>query len=594
MAGDFARVAHRYPMLSLANSYNIADVEDFAARAAKGSTVPFDYCCELKFDGTAICLVYRKGKLVQALTRGDGAVGDDVTANVLKIKSIPHTLHGSGIPEDFEIRGEIYMPYSAFDRLCRERELSGEAPFANPRNAASGSLKLQDSSEVAERGLECTLYHILGENLPFTTHNEALEAAKSWGLPISGHRRVCKNIGEIEEFINHWDTERKRLPFPTDGVVIKINALEVQQQLGFTSKCPRWAVAYKFKAEEATTVMKDVVWQVSRTGKLTPLAVLEPVDLCGTTVRRATLNNYGDILKKKVKIGSRVFIRRSNDVIPEILGVAEDYPDSKPVEKPKFCPECGSPVREENVFLYCTNDVSCAPQIVSKITHFAEKAAMNIEGLSDRTVEQLYNDLQVKEFSDLYRLTFDELMTLDGFKDKKAQNLLDSIEKSKETTLQRFLYALGIPNIGQKAAKELAKKFGTLDAVKSATVEDIQQIDDFGEIMAKSVVNYFEKPANSEQLRLLEEAGVRFVDSDNSADDSGSFAGLRVVLTGTLSKFKRSEAQKLIEDRGGEVLSTTSSKVNLVVAGEEAGSKLQKALKAGIKIVDEAEFESML
>lgn len=584
---EFKEYRHSHKLYSLDKCQSKEEFALWASRTEKTLGYMPELTVEYKFDGLTVNLVYEGGNLISAATRGNGLVGEDITAQAKTIKNVPQTIDYKG---HVEVQGEGIMRLSVLEKYNKKYP---DDRLKNARNAAAGAIRNLDPKVTAKRNLDVMCYNAEGDP-DFSTQAEMRDFIIKNGFGTVEYFKTVKTVEDAYAQMDEIEKARPTLDFLIDGIVFKVNDVSARETLGETEKFPKWAVAYKFKAEEATTVMKDVVWQVSRTGKLTPLAVLEPVDLCGTTVRRATLNNYGDILKKKVKIGSRVFIRRSNDVIPEILGVAEDYPDSKPVEKPKFCPECGSPVREENVFLYCTNDVSCAPQIVSKITHFAEKAAMNIEGLSDRTVEQLYNDLQVKEFSDLYRLTFDELMTLDGFKDKKAQNLLDSIEKSKETTLQRFLYALGIPNIGQKAAKELAKKFGTLDAVKSATVEDIQQIDDFGEIMAKSVVNYFEKPANSEQLRLLEDAGVRFVDSDNSADDSGSFAGLRVVLTGTLSKFKRSEAQKLIEDRGGEVLSTISSKVNLVVAGEEAGSKLQKALKAGIKIVDEAEFESML
>ena len=597
MAGDFARVTHRYPMLSLANSYNIADVEDFAARAAKSSTSPFDYCCELKFDGTAICLVYRKGKLVQALTRGDGAVGDDVTANVLKIKSIPHTLHGSGIPEDFEIRGEIYMPYSAFDRLCRERELSGEAPFANPRNAASGSLKLQDSSEVAERGLECTLYHILGENLPFTTHNEALEAAKSWGLPISGHRRICKNIEEIEGFINHWDTERKKLPFPTDGVVIKINALEVQQQLGFTSKCPRWAVAYKFKAEQACTEVLSIDYQVGRTGAVTPVANLSPVPLSGTTVKRATLHNMDQVELLDIRVGDWVYVEKGGEIIPKITSVElSKRPLSavKPVI-PERCPDCGTPLvrGEGEAKWFCPNIWGCPTQVKERLIQFLSRKAMNVLGVADAAVAQLYERGLVKVPADFYDLKFTDLYSLEGWKEKSCLNFLKSLENSRKVSFDHVLFALGIRNVGETTAKMLARHFGSIDALLAADKERLTSIGEIGETIADNILNYFASPINMDNLNRLRAHGLQFELLHDGVKDS-ILQGQSIVITGTYS-IPRDEMKKLIEEHSGKPSSSISSKTAFIILGENAGpEKMKKAAQLGIRTVSEAEFYEII
>lgn len=584
---EFVEYRHSHRLYSLDKCQSKEEFALWLGRTEKALGYLPELTVEFKFDGLTVNLVYENGKLAAAATRGNGFVGEDITAQAKTIGNVPKRIAYKG---HVEVQGEGIMRLSVLEKYNAENP---DDQLKNARNAAAGAIRNLDTRVTAKRNLDVMCYNAEGDP-DFLTQCEMRDFIRKNGFGNVEYFRTVKTCEQAYAAIDEIEALRPTLDFLIDGIVFKVNDVSAREILGETEKFPKWAVAYKFKAEEATTIVKDVIWQVSRAGKLTPLAVLEPVELCGTTVRRATLNNYGDILKKKVKIGSRVFIRRSNDVIPEILGVAEDYENSREVEKPKFCPECGSPVREENVFLYCTNNVDCAPQIVSKLTHFAEKGAMNIEGLSDKTCEQLYNDLGVKRFSDLYALTFDGLMSLDGFKDKKAQNLLDSVEKSKATTLAKFLYALGIPNIGEKAAKQLAARFKTLDAVKNATESEITQIDDFGEIMAKSVTDYFKKADNLEQLALLEGYGVHFEDGTVKALENQNFEGLRVVLTGSLSEFKRSEAAKLIEERGGEVLSSVSSKCNLVVAGEEAGSKLQKALSLGIKIISEEEFKKML
>lgn len=594
---EFAHVAHRYPMLSLGNTYNIGEVEEFAARAAKGTDSPFTYSCELKFDGTAICLTYRGGVLVQALTRGDGSVGDDVTANVLKIKSIPRKLKGDNIPGDFEIRGEIFMPYSAFDRLCAEREMAGEAPFANPRNAASGSLKLQDSAEVANRGLECTLYHMLGENLPFGTHSEALEAAASWGLPVSEHRRICKDINEIEAYIKHWDTERKRLPFPTDGVVIKINQLQVQSELGFTSKFPRWAVAYKFKAEQACTEVLSIDYQVGRTGAVTPVANLRPVPLSGTTVKRATLHNMDQVELLDIRVGDWVYVEKGGEIIPKITSVELSKRPLFTVKPsiPERCPDCGTPlVRSEGeAKWFCPNTWNCPTQVKERLIQFLSRKAMNVLGVADAAVAQLYERGLVKVPADFYDLKFTDLYLLEGWKEKSCQNFLKSLNDSRNVSFEHVLFALGIRNVGETTAKMLARHFGNIDALINADKERLTSVGEIGEIIADNILEYFASPINMDNLKRLREHGLQFEILEGGVKDT-ILQGQSIVITGTYS-ISRDEMKALIESHSGKPSSSISSKTSFIIMGENAGpEKMRKAAELNVRTISEYDFYEII
>lgn len=590
---EFAHVAHRYPMLSLGNTYNIGEVEEFAARAAKGVDSTFSYCCELKFDGTAICLTYRNGRLERALTRGDGTVGDDVTANVKHIKNIPQILRGTGWPDDFEIRGEIYMPYRNFDELCTEREMTGDTPFANPRNAASGSLKLLDSREVGRRGLECTLYHMLGENLPYRTHEEALDNAASWGLPVSDKRRICRNIGEIEAYINYWNTERKLLPFATDGVVIKINELEVQRELGYTSKSPRWAVAYKFKAEQACTRVLGFDYQVGRTGAVTPVANLEPVHLSGTVVKRATLHNEEMMKQLDIRVGDWVYVEKGGEIIPKITSVELSR---RPVlsEKPEFprhCPDCGTElVREEDqAKWFCPNVWGCPTQAKERLIQFLSRHAMNVLGVADAAVEQMYEMGLVNMPADFYDLTFSDLYRLEGWKEKSCLRFLDSLEKSRKVGFEHVLFALGIRNVGETTAKALARHFGNIDALRNAGIEELKAVGDIGGIIAGNIREYFEEPRNMDNLERLRKAGLQFSMEDEQTLDN-SLEGMSIVITGTYS-ISRDEMKKIIGQHGGKPSSSVSSRTAFIIEGANPGpEKISKAEELGVRRVSEAEF----
>ena len=538
LKNEFVQYPHKYPMLSLGNTYDITEVEAFAERAMKILGKPFTYSCELKFDGTAICLTYRKGQLFRALTRGDGVVGDDVTANVRHISNIPQSLKGSGYPDEFEIRGEIYMPYKAFDRLNEERMRDEDPPFANPRNAASGSLKLLDPSEVAHRGLECTLYHILSDTMPFNTHDEALTAAASWGLPVSDKRKVCRNIGEIEEYIKYWDTERKALPFATDGAVIKINEIDYQKELGYTAKFPRWAVAYKFKAEQALTKVLSIDYQVGRTGAVTPVANLEPVQLSGTVVKRATLHNSEQMELLDIRIGDYVHVEKGGEIIPKITGVETDRRTAEAV-KPVFpdkCPDCGTPlVKDEGeAKWFCPNTDGCPTQIKSKLVHFLSRKAMNVIA-GDATVDQLFNLGLVRKPSDFYRLTGNDLLRLDGWKERSAKRFLDSLENSKKVTFDHVLFALGIRYVGESTAKAMAFHFGNIDSLMNADREQLLEVEDVGEVIADSVLEYFASEAHREDISLLRDAGLQFSVGNKKQAVSETLSGMVIVISGNFS-----------------------------------------------------------
>ena len=590
---EFEQYPHRYPMLSLGNTYDIGEVEAFAERAAKGIGNAFTYSCELKFDGTAICLTYRNGRLLRALTRGDGTVGDDVTRNARYISNIPQVLKGSGWPEEFEIRGEIYMPWDAFDRLNEEREREEEQPFANPRNAASGSLKLLDSGMVAERGLECTLYHMLGEKLPFSTHAEALDKAAEWGLPISDKRRICSSTEEIEEFITYWDTERKNLPFATDGIVIKVNELPYQEELGYTAKFPRWAVAYKFKAEQALTRLLSIDYQVGRTGAVTPVANLEPVQLSGTVVKRASLHNADQMEQLDIHIGDYVYVEKGGEIIPKITGVelSRRTDDVTLPLFPEMCPDCGTRlVRDEKeAKSFCPNQSGCPTQIKGKLVHFLSRKAMNVIA-GDATIEQFYSKGLVWNIADFYELTKEHLLTLDGWKERSAERFLKSLDDSRKTSFDRVLYALGIRHIGETTAKSLAKHFGNIDAIAAASRDELLLVDDIGEVIADSITAYFQEEINRETIDRLKAAGLKFEMEAGQKKQSDTLAGMSIVISGNFS-ISRDEMKALIVAHGGKSSGSISGKTAYLLAGEKPGpEKLKKAESLGVKVIGEKEF----
>ena len=596
---EFEQYPHRYPMLSLGNTYDISEVQAFADRAAKGipaeetEKVPFSFSCELKFDGTAICLTYQKGKLTRALTRGDGTIGDDVTENVKHISNIPQTLQGTDWPEEFEIRGEIYMPWAAFDRLNLEREKDEEQPFANPRNAASGSLKLIDSSMVANRGLECTLYHMLGEDLPYTTHDEALTKASEWGLPVSDLRRVCKSIEEIEEFINYWDTERKTLPFATDGIVIKVNQMQYQEELGYTAKFPRWAVAYKFKAEQALTRLNSIDYQVGRTGAVTPVANLEPVLLSGTIVKRASLHNADQMEILDIHVGDYVYVEKGGEIIPKITGVelSQRPADAELPHFPTTCPDCGATLvrDEQEAKAFCPNQSGCPTQIKGKLVHFLSRKAMNVIA-GDATIEQLYNKGLVWNPADFYELEKEHLLGLDGWKDRAAERFLKSLEESKKTPFEKVLFALGIRHVGETTAKSMARHFKNIDAMATASREDLLAVDDIGEVIADSVLAYFADGVNTDTIDRLKAAGLRFEVEKEAEALSESLKGMTIVISGNFS-ISRDQMKALIVAHGGKNSGSVSGKTAFLLAGEKAGpEKLKKAESLGVRIIDEKTF----
>ena len=594
---EFAKFPHKYPMLSLGNTYSIGEVEEFAERASKTLETPFTYCCELKFDGTAICLTYRRGKLFRALTRGDGVVGDDVTANARRISNIPEMLQGSGWPEEFEIRGEVLMPYESFERLNREREANEDQPFANPRNAASGSLKLQDPDEVANRGLMCTLYHIPTGQVDFPTHDDALKAAASWGLPVSEERRLCQDLDEIEAFIAHWDTARKELPFATDGIVIKINEMDAQRQLGYTAKSPRWAVAYKFKAEQALTPILSIDYQVGRTGAVTPVANLEPVFLSGTMVKRATLVNEDQMDLLDICEGDWVYVEKGGEIIPKITGVEESrrQPGARRPSFPKVCPDCGSPlVRPEGeAKWFCPNQDGCPTQIKGKLVHFLSRKAMNVLA-GDATVEQLYQLDLVRTPADFYDLTKSQLLLLEGWKDRSAERFLESLRNSRNVPFERVLFAIGIRYVGETTARDIARHFGDIDALAEASREELLSVPEVGEVIADSVYRYFREERHRVEIERLKAAGLQFRTVQPEGNGSDALSGKIIVISGNFS-VSREEMKALIEANGGKNSGSLSGKTSFLLAGTKPGpEKLKKAGALGIPVLDETEFRKML
>lgn len=605
---EFMQYPHRYPMLSLGNTYDIIEVQAFAERAAKSIGHAFTYSCELKFDGTAICLTYRNGKLFRALTRGDGAVGDDVTANVKRISNIPLRLTvPSGFistadkpqpwPEEFEIRGEIYMPWAAFERLNEERVKDEDQPFANPRNAASGSLKLLDSKEVANRGIECTLYHMLGENLPFATHEDALDAAESWGLPVSDKRKICRSIEEIEDFITYWDTERKNLPYATDGIVIKVNELPYQQELGYTAKFPRWAVAYKFKAEQALTKLLSIDYQVGRTGAVTPVANLEPVQLSGTVVKRASLHNADQMQILDIHIGDYVYVEKGGEIIPKITGVelSQRTPEVTLPHFPEKCPDCGTPLikDQEEAKSFCPNQTGCPTQIKGRLVHFLSRKAMNVIA-GDATIEQLFNLALVWNVADFYELTKEHLLRLEGWKERSADRFLKSLEESKKVPFERVLYALGIRYVGEATAKSVARHYGNVDAIMAASVQELLNVEDVGQVIAESIYDFFADESNKEIVSRLKGVGLQFESTGAPKQVSAALEGKTIVISGNFS-ISRDEMKALIVAYGGKNSGSISGKTAFLLAGDKPGpEKIKKAESLGVSIISEDEFRSMI
>ncbi len=597
ISAEFATVKHRYPMLSLSNTYSLDELHEFLERIER-ECGPAEYVCELKFDGTAISLTYENGRLLRAVTRGDGVQGDDVTANIRTVRSVPLRLRGSDWPAFFEIRGEVLMPYASFDKINAEREAAGEPLFANPRNAAAGTLKQQQSAVVARRGLDCTLYQLSGDGLPFETHWQSLQKAREWGFKVSDYGRICRSAAEVDAFIARWDEARRKLPFPTDGVVIKVNSFAERRKIGFTAKAPKWAVAYKFKAEQALTRLVSVDFQVGRTGAVTPVANLEPVQLAGTTVRRATLHNAEQMALLDIRPGDMVYVEKGGEIIPKITGVelAGRSADSRPFKYIDTCPECGTPLvrYEGEAKHYCPNQSGCRPQIIGRIIHFIRRKALDIDGLGEETVELLYENGLVHDISDLYDLRAEQLAPLPRLGEKSAENIVRSVRASLQVPFQRVLFGLGIRFVGETTAKYLADHFRSLDAVMHASREELVEADEVGGKIADAILDYF---ADSENLRIigrLRDAGLQF-EAEERALASEALAGKSFVISGKFADHSRDELKELIELHGGRNLAAVSASVDFIVAGENMGpAKLKKAEKLGVRIISEQEFIAML
>lgn len=597
---NFTQVAHKYPMLSLGNTYSESEVTDFYDRVKKALNEDFEICCELKYDGTSISLTYENGKLVRAVTRGDGEKGDDVTDNVKTIRTIPLVLHGS-YPELFEIRGEILMPWEVFEELNREKEAREEPLFANPRNAASGTLKLQNSAIVASRKLDAYLYYLLGEELPCDGHYENLQAAAGWGFKTSEHMKKAHSLEEVFEYIRYWDTERKNLPVATDGIVLKVNSMRQQKNLGFTAKSPRWAIAYKFQAERALTRLNKVTYQVGRTGAVTPVANLDPVQLSGTIVKRASLHNADIIEGLDLHIGDMVYVEKGGEIIPKITGVDKDARSMLIGEKVKFithCPECGSKLirYEGEAAHYCPNETSCPPQIKGKIEHFISRKAMNIDGLGPETVDMFYRLGLIKNTADLYQLTADDIKNLDRMGEKSAENIIKGIEASKEVPFERVLFALGIRFVGETVAKKIAKSFNDIDELENANLEKLINIDEIGEKIAQSILTYFTNPLNRELIERLKSTGLQLYRREEDLSGyTDKLAGQSIVISGVFTHHSRDEYKELIEKNGGKNVGSISAKTSFILAGENMGpAKLEKAHKLGIKLMSEDEFLTLI
>lgn len=597
---DFVQVEHRYPMLSLGNTYSEEEVTDFYERVRKSLNEDFEICCEMKFDGTSISLTYENGKLVRAVTRGDGVKGDDVTNNVKTIRTIPLVLKGDNYPKEFEIRGEILMPWEVFEKLNKEREAREEPLFANPRNAASGTLKLQNSSVVASRKLDAYLYYLLGDNLPCDGHYENLQEARKWGFKISDTTRKVKTLQEVFDFIKYWDTERKNLPVATDGIVLKVNSIRQQKNLGYTAKSPRWAIAYKFQAEKALTKLQKVTYQVGRTGTITPVANLDPVQLSGTIVKRASLHNADIIESLDLHEGDMVYVEKGGEIIPKITGVdiASRTPDSMPVKFITHCPECGEPLTrfDDEAAHYCTNEDSCPPQIKGKIEHFISRKAMNIEGLGPETVDLFYQEGMIGNAADLYNLREQDIARLERFGEKSAQNIMAGLEASRQVSFERVLFALGIRFVGETVAKKLARSIKNIDTLMSATKEELMAIDEIGEKIAESIIHFFSSEKNRELVARLKATGLKMeMDAEETAAVSNILEGQSIVISGVFAVHSRDEYKDIIEKHGGKNVGSISKKTSFILAGENMGpSKLEKAQKLGIKIMDEKEFLELI
>lgn len=597
---NFTQVEHKYPMLSLGNTYSQAEVTEFYERVSKSLNEEFELCCEMKYDGTSISLTYEDGKLVRAVTRGDGVRGDDVTDNVKTIRSIPLVLHGEGYPKNFEIRGEILMPWNVFEELNRERELREEPLFANPRNAASGTLKSQNSAVVANRKLDAYLYYLLGDNLPHDGHYENLQEAAKWGFKISHISRKARTLQEVFDFINYWDVERKNLPVATDGIVLKVNSLRQQRNLGYTAKSPRWAIAYKFQAERALTKLEKVTYQVGRTGAVTPVANLDPVQLSGTVVRRASLHNADIIASLDLHIGDMVYVEKGGEIIPKITGVEVS---ARPAgsEKVTFithCPECGSELvrYEDEAAYYCTNETACPPQIKGKIEHFISRRAMNIEGLGPETVDLFYQEGLIHDIADLYTLQTADICRLERMGEKSAENIIQGIERSKEVPYERVLFALGIRFVGETVAKKVAKAFRSIEALASTNLDDLIHVDEIGEKIAGSIIQYFANEKNRILVERLRQSGLKLeADEEDLSGYSDKLKGMSIVISGVFARHSRDEYKALIEKHGGKNVGSISKKTSFILAGDNMGpSKLGKAQQLNIPIKDENEFLAMI
>lgn len=593
---EFEQVEHRYPMLSLGNTYSEGEVREFYERVSKSLNEDFEICCEMKFDGTSISLTYEDGRLVRAVTRGDGVKGDDVTANVKTIRTIPLVLNGDGYPKNFEIRGEILMPWTVFEELNREREMREEPLFANPRNAASGTLKSQNSAVVASRKLDAYLYYLLGESLPCDGHYENLQTAAKWGFKVSEIMRKVKTLQEVFDFINYWDVERKNLPVATDGIVLKVNSLRQQRNLGYTAKSPRWAIAYKFQAERALTRLRKVTYQVGRTGAITPVANLEPVQLSGTIVKRASLHNADIIAQLDLHEDDMVYVEKGGEIIPKITGVDVTQRDksSSRVSFITHCPECGCKLirYEDEAAHYCPNDTACPPQIKGKIEHFISRKAMNIEGLGPETVDLLYQEKLIADAADLYKLQASDLSELERLGEKSAENIIGGIESSKQVPYQRVLFALGIRFVGETVAKKVAKAFPDIDSLASARMDNLIHVDEIGEKIAQSIIQYFSDERNRSLIARLREAGLQLKAAEEDLSGrTDKLAGKSIVISGVFAHHSRDEYKAMIEQHGGKNVGSISKKTSFILAGENMGpSKLEKAKKLGVRIVGEDDF----
>ncbi len=597
---NFNTIVHDFPMYSLSNSYSKEDLDDWQVRIEKIIEEPVEYTCELKYDGASISLTYENGEFLRAVTRGDGTQGDEVTHNVKTIKSVPLKLKGDDFPKRFDIRGEIVLPYEGFAQLNAERVEQGEEPYANPRNTASGSLKLQDSAEVAKRPLLCLLYNLTGENLGVKTQMESLDKARKWGFNVPKEAKLAKSIEEVFAYINYWDEHRRDLPYETDGVVIKVNSLQHQDELGYTAKSPRWAMAYKFKAEQVSTTLNTITYQVGRTGAITPVANLNPVQLAGTTVKRASLHNADQIEKLDIREGDVVFVEKGGEIIPKIIGVdfKQRDPDSKPTTYIRDCPECGTTLqrKEGEALHFCPNTEGCPPQIMGRIQHFISRKAMDIEGLGGETVALLVRENLIEDYADLYTLKKEDVLPLERMAEKSAENLIQGIEASKNVPFERVLFGLGIRYVGETVAKKLVKAFKSIDVLAAASLENLMAVDEIGERIAQSVVDFFQDETNKTRISRLQKYGLNLeISEEEMENQSQKLADLTLVISGVFEKVSRKELQNLIETNGGKNTSSISKKTDYLVAGENMGpSKRTKAENLGVKIITEDEFLKML